>query len=72
MQWWEIILIVFGVLMFITIALCVYCSLVLASREDEQMEKYYRHVSDAGKAKEDDGNNGSGAYRVTAVSYTQK
>lgn len=70
MQWWEIILIVFGVLMFITIALCVYCSLVLASREDEQMEKYYRHVSDAGKAKEDDGNNGSGAYRVTAVSYT--
>ena len=61
MQWWEIILIVFGVLMFITIALCVYCSLVLASREDEQMEKYYRHISDAGKAKEDDGNNRSGA-----------
>ena len=61
MQWWEIILIVFGVLMFITIALCVYCSLILASREDEQMEKYYRHISDAGKAKEDDGNNGSGA-----------
>ncbi len=64
MQWWEIILIVIGVLMFITIALCVYCSLVLASREDEQMEKYYekyyRHISDAGKAKEDDGNNGSG------------
>ena len=48
MQWWGIILIVFGVLMFITI-------------EDEQMEKYYRHISDAGKAKEDDGNNGSGA-----------
>lgn len=67
MQWWEIILIVFGVLMFITIALCVYCALVLASREDEQMEKYYRHsISDAGKAKEDDSNNGS------AVSYTQK
>lgn len=61
MQWWEIILIVFGVLMFITIALCVYCVLVLASREDEQMEKYYRHISDAGKAKEDDGNNRSGA-----------
>ena len=61
MQWWEIILIVFGVLMFITIALCIYCSLVLASREDEQMEKYYRHISDAGKAKEDDGNNRSGA-----------
>lgn len=61
MQWWEIILIVFGVLMFITIALCVYCTLVLASREDEQMEKYYRHISDAGKAKEDDGNNRSGA-----------
>lgn len=61
MQWWEIILIVFGVLMFITIALCVYCSLILASREDEQMEKYYRHISDAGKAKEDDGNNRSGA-----------
>lgn len=61
MQWWEIILIVFGVLMFITMALCVYCSLVLASREDEQMEKYYRHISDAGKAKEDDGNNRSGA-----------
>lgn len=67
MQWWGIILIVFGVLMFITIALCVYCALVLASREDEQMEKYYRHsISDAGKAKEDDSNNGS------AVSYTQK
>lgn len=61
MQWWEIILIVFGVLMFITIALCVYCSLILASCEDEQMEKYYRHISDAGKAKEDDGNNRSGA-----------
>ena len=61
MQWWEIILIVFGVLMFITMALCVYCALVLASREDEKMEKYYRHISDAGKAKEDDGNNGSGA-----------
>lgn len=61
MQWWEIILIVFGVLMFITIALCAYCSLILASREDEQMEKYYRHISDAGKAKEDDGNNRSGA-----------
>lgn len=61
MQWWGIILIVFGVLMFITIALCVYCSLILASREDEQMEKYYRHISDAGKAKEDDGNNRSGA-----------
>ena len=61
MQWWGIILIVFGVLMFITIALCVYCTLVLASREDEQMEKYYRHISDAGKAKEDDGNNRSGA-----------
>ncbi len=61
MQWWEIILIVFGVLMFITIALCIYCSLILASREDEQMEKYYRHISDAGKAKEDDGNNRSGA-----------
>ena len=61
MQWWEIILIVFGVLMFITIALCVYCSLILASREDEQMEKYYRHISDAGKAKEDDGDNRSGA-----------
>lgn len=61
MQWWGIILIVFGVLMFITMALYVYCSLVLASREDEQMEKYYRHISDAGKAKEDDGNNGSGA-----------
>ena len=61
MQWWGIILIVFGVLIFITIALCVYCALVLASREDEQMEKYYRHISDAGKAKEDDGNNGSGA-----------
>lgn len=61
MQWWEIILIVFGVLMFITMALCVYCSLVLASREDEQMEKYYRHISDAGKAKEDDGDNRSGA-----------
>lgn len=61
MQGWGIILIVFGVLMFITIALCVYCALVLASREDEQMEKYYRHISDAGKAKEDDGNNGSGA-----------
>lgn len=61
MQWWEIILIVFGVLMFITMALCIYCSLILASREDEQMEKYYRHISDAGKAKEDDGNNRSGA-----------
>lgn len=61
MQWWGIILIVFGVLMFITIALCVYCTLVLASREDEQMEKYYRHISDAGKAKEDDGDNRSGA-----------
>lgn len=61
MQWWGIILIVFGVLMFITIALCVYCSLILASCEDEQMEKYYRHISDAGKAKEDDGNNRSGA-----------
>lgn len=61
MQWWEIILIVFGVLMFITIALCIYCSLILASREDEQMEKYYRHISDAGKAKEDDGDNRSGA-----------
>ena len=61
MQWWEIILIVFGVLMFMTIALCIYCSLILASREDEQMEKYYRHISDAGKAKEDDGNNRSGA-----------
>ena len=61
MQWWGIILIVFGVLMFITIALCIYCTLVLASREDEQMEKYYRHISDAGKAKEDDGNNRSGA-----------
>lgn len=61
MQWWGIILIVFGVLMFITIALCIYCSLILASREDEQMEKYYRHISDAGKAKEDDGNNRSGA-----------
>ena len=66
MQWWEIILIVFGVLMFITIALCIYCSLILASREDEQMEKYYRHISDAGEAKKDDGNNGS------AASYTQK
>lgn len=60
MQWWEIILIVLGVLIFIMIALCVYCSLVLASREDEQMEKYYRHISDAEEAKGDEGNNRSG------------
>ena len=59
MQWWEIILIVLGVLFFITITLCVYCSFILASRADEQMERYYRHISDAGEAKRDDGGNGS-------------
>ena len=61
MPWWGILLIAFGCFTIVTLLFGVYCAFILASREDEQMEKYYRHISDAGKVKEDDGNNKSGA-----------
>lgn len=61
MPWWGILLIAFGCFTIVTLLFGVYCALILASREDEQMEKYFRHISDTGRVKKDDSDNGSGA-----------
>ena len=60
MPWWGILLIALGCFIIVVLLLGLYCSFILASREDEQMEKYFRHISDTGRVKKDDSDNGSG------------